>query len=154
MKSTAVEQLLHSVDTAINNIQSLSNISALEKSYLTGYLIVFISGVYEEAIETIINEKIAYLNAPYVSQYVQKTIDQWFRNPCCKNITQLLGKFNDSWKEQFKKLPNQSRTALDSIVNNKNSLAHGSPISVTFQDAVKYFNDSRTIIEVLDDTIL
>jgi hypothetical protein len=154
MKSQAVDRLLQSVDTVIGNIQGLSNISALERSYLTGYLIVFISGVYEEAIETIISEKIARLGAPYVSQYVQKTVAQWFRNPCCNNITQLLGRFDDNWKNVFRNLSSRSRDALDSIVNNKNALAHGGPFSVTFQDVVTYFNDSRTVIEALDNTIL
>jgi len=55
MKSIAVKALLQKIDQAIQDIKSFPNSSVLEESYFAKFLVVFICGIYEEAIETIIN---------------------------------------------------------------------------------------------------
>ena len=47
-----------------------------------------------------------------------------------------------------------ARDALDSIVNNKNDLAHGSQINLTLREVIDYYNLSRPIIEKIDDIVL
>ena len=56
MKSVDANNLLSQIDVAMDNILGFSNATDLEHSYLSQFLVVFICGIYEEAIETILNE--------------------------------------------------------------------------------------------------
>lgn len=154
MKCVDADILLNSINTTIMQINAFSNANALEKAYLAKFLVVFISGIYEEAIETIVNEKIERLNRKYVSNYIKHTLKKGFRNPSTGNILNLLSRFNNSWKEKIKSLPQQNKEALDNIVTNKNSLAHGISVILTLSDVLQYYQDSRIVIEAIDDIVL
>ena len=155
MKCVDAEKLLSQIDSAITDIKSFSSASPLEKSYLAKFLIVFISGIYEESIETIINEMVRKLGNSEVNNFIQTTIQNTFRNPDIKKIQELLGKFdNPSWKEQIKLLPQDIKDSLNAICTNKNALAHGTPVIITLTDVLDYYNKSRMVIEKIDDMLL
>lgn len=154
MKSKQAEKLIENINKAKKDIENFKNVSEQEKSYLAKFLIVFICGIYEEVIETIINEKASKCNVLEISNYIEKSLDQFFRNPDMCNIKNLLGKFNNDWKLEIGKLPQDAQVAVDNIVNNKNSLAHGNETNLTLQDAIKYYTDSIVVINKIDDMLL
>jgi len=154
MKSTEAKKLLDLVEITIRNIKNLNISNPLEKSYLAGYLIVFICGIYEESIERIIYEKASKLKDKYISNYVQRSVGERFRNPCMENIFKLLDNFDSNWKNKIKQLPYKNKTALDNIITNKNSLAHTGSITTTLKEVIQYYQDSRVVIEEIDDIIL
>jgi hypothetical protein len=153
MKSNAAEALLNQIDQAIRDIQGFTAKSPLEESYLAKFLVVFICGIYEESVEAVINEKIAKLNSTQASQFVAKSL-KYFRNPNMGNIKELLGKFDILWAQEVDRVSAQAKAAIDSIVINKNSLAHGTPCHVTLIEIIRYYNDSRAVIEKIDDFVL
>ncbi|PIW68457.1 MAG: hypothetical protein COW10_02435 [Candidatus Omnitrophica bacterium CG12_big_fil_rev_8_21_14_0_65_42_8] len=154
MKSIAVKALLQKIDQAIQDIKSFPNSSVLEESYFAKFLVVFICGIYEEAIETIINEWIAKFNSSQVSQFVGDSLRYTFKNPEINNIKKLLRKFDRHWERQIDQIPNKAKTALDSIVGDKNSLAHGNTCNITLNDVIQFYLDSKIIIETIDAAIL
>lgn len=154
MKSKQAEQLIEKIDQAIKDTLSFQNISALEQSYLAKFLVVFICGIYEEIIETIINERASKCNDSEIVNYIRESVGKDFRNPDMGNIKNLLGRFNNSWKSEIGKLSHNSQTAIDNIVTYKNSLAHGVSVSITLQDIVKYYNDSMVVINKIDGILL
>ena len=105
MKSQAVEDLLAQIDLAIDNISGMEDSSPLQKSYLAKFLTVLISGIYEEAIKTILNEKIARLDSREVSSFVENSLRSFFRNPSVSNITSYLRKFSLSWGDIMLGMP-------------------------------------------------
>jgi hypothetical protein len=155
MKSTRAKELLESIDDTIKNINGFSNISDLEKAYLARYLVVFISGIYEEAIETIINENVEKLNSKRISMYIATSLEDNFQNPNIYKISNLLNKFEDNLGELFKKqMSDKAKVALGSIVANKNAIAHGDATNITLNVVIQYYQDSRIIIEKVDDIFL
>ena len=154
MKSKQAEKIIEKIDIAISDIKRFSNNSELEKSYLAKFLVVYICGIYEEVIETIINEKVSSSNDPEVCNYVKETLKNNFRNPDMGNIKGLLSKFDTNWKLEICKLPQDSQTAMDNIVNDKNSLAHGNDVSLTLIDILEYYNNSLAVIKKIDDLLL
>ncbi len=162
MKSLTAESLLNTIDLTVNNINLLAsnNImqysinNPLSSSYISGYLITFMSGIYEESIEIILREKIMRSGRKYIINYVNSMIHEKFRNPTYKNVRKLLEKFDKNWVEKLKTIPDRNKTALSSVVNSKNALAHGVTFDVTLAEAIQYYNDSRVVIERLDDIIL
>ena len=153
MNSTATEELLGSIDISIKNITNFSNISDLEKAYLAKYLVVFISGVYEEAIETIINEKVEELKSKRISKYIASTMHYNFQNPKIDKIVRLLNAFDGEWGREIKQMPDINKTALGSIVTHKNNIAHGNSFDVTLEAVIKWYEDSIKIIEKIDEIV-
>jgi len=154
MKSSQAEKIIEKINLAIKDIKNFSNISELEKSYLAKFLVVFICGIYEEVIENIINERIDKHNNIEISNYIKGSLYKTFRNPDIKNIKGLLGQFNQDWKSEIGKLPQSAQTAIDNIVNDKNSLAHGNDVILTLQDTIQYFDDSMVVINKIDNMLL
>jgi len=155
MKSIRAKELLESIDDTIKNINGFPNISDLGKAYLARYLVVFISGIYEEAIETIINENAEKLNSKRISMYIATALEDNFRNPTISKISNLLNKFEDNLGELFKKeMSDKTKAALGSIVANKNAIAHGDTTNITLNVVIQYYQDSKIIIEKVDDIFL
>lgn len=153
MNSTAAEELLDGIDVSIKNITNFSNISDLEKAYLAKYLVVFISGVYEEAIETIMNEKVEELKSKRINKYIASTIHYNFQNPDINKIVKLLNAFDDEWGRRIKQMPDVNKAALGNIVTRKNDIAHGNSFDVTLGAVIKWYEDSRKIIEKIDEIV-
>lgn len=153
MNSTAAEELLDSIDVSIKNITNFSNISDLEKAYLAKYLVVFTSGVYEEAIETIMNEKVEELKSKRINKYIAYTIHYNFQNPDINKIVKLLNAFDDEWGRRIKQMPDVNKAALGNIVTRKNDIAHGNSFDVTLRAVIRWYEDSRKIIEKIDEIV-
>lgn len=156
MKSGAAQALLDSIDLTISDFASFSNASALEKSYLAKYLVVYISGVYEEVIETIINEMVSRnTSSSEIKEYVKGKLSRSFRNPNYENLKILIGDFgNQSWKQQVGLIPSNQIAALNSINSNKNAIAHGQSIILTLTDVIDYYGKSKPIIYLIDSALL
>ena len=156
MKYSGAQQLLDQVDTAIKNINGFANTTPLEQSYLAKFLVVFISGIYEEVIEGIINKmiEIRSSNNPEISRFMGNYLRHRFQNPNMKNICQLLKQFNNEWTRIITALPQNARVALDNIVDNKNGIAHGQTVVLTLNDVQVYYNNSRIVIEKIDELLL
>lgn len=155
MKSRDAERALSKIDAAITEILSFTSAPPAEQAYLAKFLVVFISGIYEESIETIMNEMVGKLGKPEVSSFVEQSIHVSFRNPSTENVKALVGKFgNNGWTKQIDLLPQDVKDALNSICSNKNALAHGNPVTLTLTDAIQYHRKAKTIIEKIDDMFL
>ncbi len=125
-------------------------------AYLAGYLVVLISGVYEDCIEHLVHRRASKSNDSELISYVDERTAHTFRNPDTRNVVGLLGQFSTAYKEQFKlAVDSESTVALDSIVNNKNWLAHGetAKLQVTVADVEGYFARSARVLEALEDIL-
>lgn len=154
MKSTRAKQLLDEIDLAISNITGFNNLSQLEESYLAKFLVVFICGIYEEIIETIIIEKVSQCNLQEARTFIVNNVKRYFQNPRIKTIINLLNQFNLRWGQRVDTLPYESKFALDSIITNKNHLAHMGACSITLREIITYYKDSRIVVETIDNVVL
>jgi hypothetical protein len=125
-------------------------------AYLAGYLVVLISGAYEDCIEHLVRTRASKSNDSQLVSYVDSRTASSFRNPDASSVAGLLGNFSKAYKERFNAAVDQeSQEALDSIVTNKNWLAHGdSKLQVTVGDVERYFQRSARVLEVLEDILV
>ena len=121
-------------------------------SMLNSYLVVFISGVYEDCIERLFNEKASKSQDPQVRNFVGQIVKNQFRNPNYENIKNFLGNFSQSYEQNLNSLvPQASKTAITSIVNNKNQVAHlGLRSNATLLDLKNWHQKSIVIFQELD----
>lgn len=157
--------------TVLNNLNDCSNelqkiqesISFVGQShsivpFLTNYAIIKCCGTIENAFKTIITD--FHNSLPQQAKnYIEETFYKSSMNPNKENIHKSLEKFDPSWNNSFKdKLnqdPNKSRieSSLKSLNEARNEFAHGGRPSVSFQSVLLYFNDSKKIIEILDEVV-
>lgn len=154
MKCTLANTLLNEIDKTIADINGFTSASPLEKSYYAKYLTVYVCGVYEEIIETIINEMVSKIGNAKISRFIQETITYNFSNPKITKVTNLLNKFDPTWTHIFDKTTLEAKTKFDSIANAKNNIAHGTPSTITLTDIIDYYKKSKIIIETLDNALL
>lgn len=150
MKSLAAKALINKIDSTIDEIKSFSGASDSEKSYLAKFLVVFISGIYEETIEAIINERASKCKDAELANFIGDAIDSRFRNPDVANVKGLLGKFSKAWCLRIGALPSISLDALDSIVGDKNAISHGHDSTLTLTEVIKYHEDAKKVIQEID----
>ncbi len=153
MNSLTAQGLLDQVDYSINEILSFAPLSPAQEAYFAKYLTVYISGIIEESIETMINEMVIKNSSPEIAKYVNSNLE-FFRNPKTEKIARLMGQFNTSWKKRIESLPLKNKTALDSIVDNKNLIAHGRSSTITMADITKYYSDAKLIVVTVDSLLV
>ena len=151
MNSQSALALLNSIDKTIKEIDSISGSSTLADSYFAKFLVVYICGIYEEAVESIlIDFTKRNTSREEIVRYTEETLDRYFRNPDFYKLVNLVGMFGGKeWKNELKKLKSGG-IALDSIVFNKNSLAHGQLVTTTLADVKQFYMNSRPVIERID----
>lgn len=130
------------------------------KSHIAKYLTVLISGMYEDMIKKIINQLISNEmfseNTPqFLKNFISDKVDKSFRNPDQSNTKGFLKSFNKEWIKTLNQIIDiECWDALDSIVRQKNLIAHGNDSTITFDDIKKYYGNSIEIIKELDRLIL
>lgn len=151
MNNRYAETKLEYLGLLFNYFQALELEDEL-KSHVAKYLTVLISGIYEDTIKNLLKESIQKESLTKETRnFIFKQIDIIFRNPSHKNINKLLNKFNKEWLKKLKeKIKEENWEALNSIVNNKNNIAHGNRCDITFDDIKNYYNNSKIIITELD----
>jgi hypothetical protein len=143
------KKTLDSVDDEIS-----IGVSLRVQSYLAKYLTVYLSGIYEESIEQIIKEYSTRSGHSEIENYIAKQVDRSFRNPDMSAIYDLIGKFNTQWSTELKGLDDQYKDAINSIVANKNLIAHGNSSTLTIRDVKDFHFRATVVIEKIDHLFL
>lgn len=155
MNSKSAQILLNSINQTISDIDSISGSNLLTDSYLAKFLVVYVCGIYEETIENILIDFIPKnTNRSEIISYIENNVKKSFRNPNSGTIIELIGKFNNPvWVTELQKMKSEMR-ALDSIVTNKNGIAHGQTITITLNEVKQYYADSLPLIHKIDSLLI
>jgi len=126
------------------------------QSYLAQYLSVLICGSYEDIIENLLLE---FVKKDPISvetlNFIFKALDAGFRNPDESNIKSMLKKFNPPWVNQLNLIVTRSEwDALESVVVNKNKIAHGESSNITYILIKQFYTESKKVIIALDSIIV
>jgi hypothetical protein len=120
-------------------------------SFLSSYLVVMLSGVYEDCIEHLLAQRAARGQDNEVTSYISKSLHETFRNPTFGALVGVLGKFSDQYAQRMREgVQERDAQALDSIVNNKNLIAHGRRSQLTVNEVVTFHGGVVRIFELLE----
>lgn len=120
------------------------------KAYLTYYLCIRVSGFIEDCVRTIFSEYADRNSQNFVRTFVEEKLRK-FPNPTWSAIVSLTGDFSDGWATQLKaRVDKPYQDAVDSIVRNRNNIAHGGTSSITLSELEGYYRDAMKVIEELE----
>lgn len=122
--------------------------------FLISYAVVKASGTVERVVKQMLYEKISNGATQEGKEFLTRVIVNASYNPSPGKIEQLLGQMNTTWAVAFKETVNSDDKAkLKSLVNLRNSFAHGDTITVPIEDIIAYFEAGKNILSNLNNIL-
>ena len=124
--------------------------------YLNSYAVIKASGSIELTMKTMIYQKLTIQVNDEVKKYLSKRVLESSFNPSTGKIEYLLQDLNGNWsnlfKEYLKRNP-QKKAALNSLVEQRNTFAHGNKINMSIDSIADNFKSGVEILEELYDIL-
>ena len=146
-----LRQRFREIHRALKQAKQLQDTLPESEQFLAGYLVVLISGIFEDCVEDLFIERAKLTSDRQLVSFVGETMHRSFRNPTYHNISGFLGRLDHGYKDCFSQNVAQVyRDGLDAIVTNKNSLAHGKSVNVTLRDVIGYYFRATRVFQGLE----
>lgn len=114
------------------------------------YLCVLVSGFLETSICAIYGEFARRTASPYVANFVKCELGS-FQNPKMGKILDLTRAFNPQWANQLEAATEgQLKDAVDSVVANRNQIAHGRDVGITYARIKGYYEDVIQVVNLIE----
>lgn len=143
-----IEQRLHSITSRLDQAFIIADSIQEDeiKSHLARYLCVLTSGYVEESIRIIIEYYASQNASPNIVNYVSRSTRN-LANLNSERIENLLSSFNPKFKDAFTSLlSDEGKDALDSVIANKNNIAHGRNVGVSYIRVRNWYDNIKKII--------
>ncbi|WP_396196262.1 HEPN domain-containing protein [Flavobacterium sp.] len=161
MNNLSAKQSIEDCSLEMNEIQKIIDVFGQSHSivpYLTNYAIIKCCGTIENTFKTILSD--FHNTLPIQAKnYIETTFTNSSMNPSKENICKSLKRFDENWNTEFKQKldletnKSQIDSSLKSLTDARNEFAHGGYPRVSFGSVITYFNDSKKIIEIIDDVV-
>ena len=118
------------------------------------YLCVLAAGFLENSLTTIYSEYAKGSSSPQVAQFVSKRLTEIY-NPNAERFVQTAGDFNEKWKVELSEFldadPERRKGGINSIISNRNKIAHGESVSVSPGLVKDYLDRSVEVLEFIEN---
>jgi hypothetical protein len=148
------EKIGQRVDVIYKLIGEMTPDQSFLIAQLANYTCILLSAYIERAIVEIIEGYCTLRGSPTVAAFVSGQIGK-FQNPSSDKVEKLLAGFGEPIIGRVKALlTDESRSAIDSVVSNRNNLAHGRNATVTFSMLKGWDKEIRRLIASLKNEAL
>lgn len=151
------QQTLNDCQLELDNIQQWIANNNLDTNvrYLTSYSVIKSSGTIEYVFKQMIYDYLAQGANGEAKNFFCKNILEASYNPSTGQMYRILQKMSTTWKSEFesKICGSNQKGQLNSLVDLRNSFAHGATITASINDVRTYYSAGVWILEKLDETI-
>jgi hypothetical protein len=118
------------------------------RSHWVRYLVIRTSGFLETSVSYIYSQYAEEKAEPRVARFVAAQLD-YPGNLKMDRLERLIRDFDDEWFNELQRTPefDQIKAAVESVVSNRNRVAHGEDISTTIGQLKQYYEG---VIRFLD----
>lgn len=126
--------------------------------YLKKYSIIRASGGIETAFKKIIADKVDEGSHEQIKNFVKKNVRNTSRNPKFGTMESILMDFDPRWRQRFAELVGLAnsvrlKAALASLVDARNSFAHGGDTDMSIESVITHFLDGARVVGYLDQAV-
>jgi len=117
------------------------------------YLCVLVSGYLETAIRAIYSEYARNKANKNVANFVSSRLSG-FQNPNVDMILQRARAFSPIWADELESVLNtrdELKNSVNSIVTNRNHIAHGENVGITYTTIYKYYQNAIKVMEMIEN---
>jgi hypothetical protein len=151
--ASEVNRLRNRLKDAINRARSLRTVDVEIQSDLASYLCVLVSGFVETAVAELAIEHCRSRSAPSVLGYASSQLDR-LQNLKSQKLVQVIGSFEKQWGVELSKFMDGARKdALDSVVANRNKIAHGESVSLSLARITQYYEKVDEVIVFIEQLL-
>lgn len=163
MNNLRAKGILDDCSAELNRIQEIiAQLKPLDDSvpFLTKYALIRACGAAEVTFKAIVSDFVTAEASTQIKNFIDARVVQSSANPSHQNICGLLSAFDETWAVAFKKRVSDHEhsgklhSALTSLNESRNDLAHGGSPSISFGDIVRYFINVRIVMEMLDAVVV
>lgn len=163
LKNATCQQMLDDCEAELVEIERiLSQLSSFDKQvpFLTRYSIIISAATMEKVCKGLIVDFCEVGSNVQMKHFLDKNFREQALNVKYDAICKTLCRFDDEWNRKFKsdlnnlKSASKWRTSLDSLIDLRNSFAHGGRPTTTFKTVHEYFRHSRRVMIILERSIL
>lgn len=116
------------------------------QAQIARFLCVLSSGLIELAVIHTLSNYSLKQSHPNVARYVGANVAR-LRNAKFEDVLVMLGHFSPAWREHFEDNTAQEvKDAVDSIVNNRNQIAHGGQTGISLATFTNYYKRLKGFI--------
>lgn len=145
-EQSEVSRLKRRLDATFERVKDVGDDTELQSDFAK-YLCVLVSGYMEQAIVHIVLEHAREKGAPTLEHFVQRRTKR-FANAKVSRILQLMGDFDPDWHKGLKDvIKDEQKAAIDSIVDQRNKIAHGGSVELTYRRIWRYYEQAQCVID-------
>lgn len=142
------EHLLDKLFESIRNIQDDEL-----KAHMAKYFCIRISGYLENVIKILVLNYAEGSSPKPISNFLNEDLKS-ITNLSKEKLERLLKKFSNDWLQDFQsRVTERQMESLNSIISNRNSIAHGQQDSISYRVIEQYYNDLKEVINILKSII-
>ena len=127
------------------------------ESLLTGSMLILIYSEFERKVESLILDRCLSVSDELIRKYIEESIQNVLRGIRIGELSGLLGKFDRSCKDDFKrrlKKNDRAKIMYENILENRNLVAHGEEDSkATMLDVKQYYEEGHVVLDYFRDAL-
>lgn len=137
------------IDSLLRRARELHHDNELQ-SHLVRYICILTSGYLEIAIRSTY-ARYAQRAAPQrIAHFVHRSVVR-FQNPNMERILDITGRFSKEWRKQLQvATEGELKDAVDSIVANRNNIAHGGGVGLSYHQMKDYYNRASRVVSIIE----
>lgn len=148
----------HNLRSQLAEIDRLLNILPTDnevQAHWGRYMCVMVAGFLENALQEVYKDFVRSSNDENVVRYASKQIART-TNPDGGRFLQTAREFNETWRNELRQFIARDgrREAIDSIMKNRNSIAHGGQSVMSPRDVRMYLDKGIEVIDFIENQCL
>lgn len=129
MKNREISRQFQQLDALFKNVNEATGDSIEMQSHWARYICVLVAGILENALIELYGQYTATQSSDNVTNFVISKLGLGrIQNPKTERFLSVAGTFKPQWRTELEQYVNEDgrREAIDSIMNNRHQIAHGS----------------------------
>jgi hypothetical protein len=150
---TEHERIAQKLDTLYARVLKIDSDNTFVVAQLANYACILSASYLERAMVDVASEYCEKRAVPAVSTFVNAQLGR-FPNPRAERVRNFVSSFGEPIRTQFASIfTDEIQTAIDSVVSNRNNLAHGRNATVTFSMLKAWDNQLRKFVHALKENV-
>jgi hypothetical protein len=154
MKRSYIVANKQKLDTLFDHIKVLRSLQNFEiESQWATYLCIRVSGLLETSLRSLYLGYCDDKAHPYITKYVSYSLEgNRSQNMNPEKILLLVGAFNQKWRDELEMYMSENgrKEAIESVINVRNSAAHGGTQAVTYNNVKDYYTKIWEVIQFIE----
>ena len=126
------------------------------ENLLTGSILILICSEFEREFKGLILDRCSSVSDESIRKYIEESIRNVLRSLGIDELSGLLGKFGPLHKKEFRRLldeNNMVKTMYNSILTNRNRVAHGEGSNATMREVKRYYEKGHVVLDYFRDAL-